>query len=234
MIKSPSDTELVHGHRERLRDRFVQRKMMPFEHFELMLAGVIPRRDVRKLTQRLIKHFGGMYNILTAPLDALIEFPGLGRASAIAIKNLQELYICALEERFRYDQIFYNDKSLHDYCRMLVGGKPIEEFHVLYLGYDRRLLNHELHSTGNETSSDVDIGKIIQHAKNYGARRVVFVHNHPTPLTSFSPVDRDMTRATYNMLRDVNIELYEHLVVSGDIVYSAVNMHILERHEYDV
>ncbi|MBN2891605.1 MAG: hypothetical protein JXL97_07050, partial [Bacteroidales bacterium] len=60
------------------------------------------------------------------------------------------------------------------------------------------------------------------------ATSIVMLHNHPQSMTSFSTDDITITTELKNILKTVNIDLFDHLLVSGNIVYSAKNMFLIK------
>ena len=130
------------GHRERLRAKFLDGKLADYEKLELLLAYVIPRRDVRPLARSLIKQFGGVYQVFTAPVKDLMSCKGIGQNTATFIKLVHEMMTVNYKYQLRDTPIFHDEKILHNYCRMVLGGKPIEELHILYLRRNRRSLAH--------------------------------------------------------------------------------------------
>ena len=60
-------TKHYHGHRRRLRERFVQNGLAGFsEHevIELLLTLAIPRADVKEPAKRLLGRFGDLRGVL--------------------------------------------------------------------------------------------------------------------------------------------------------------------------
>ncbi len=74
------------GHRERLKEKFLDNKLTEYEQLELLLSYAIPRRDVRPLSRKLIEHFGSVYYVIIAEYEDLIAVKGVGRSTAILIK----------------------------------------------------------------------------------------------------------------------------------------------------
>ncbi len=216
------------GHRERLRQKFLENKLTDYELLELLLSFVIPRRDVRPLARGLIAKFGSVYQVLTAPLESLTAYKGIGKNTAIFIKAIHQIMISGYKTCLDSAPIFRNEKVLANYCTLLLGGKTVEEFHILYLGSDMRLLKDDLHSTGTIDWAAVYPREIVKQALDLSARYVVLLHNHPTPNTSFSSDDIEMTTNIKEMLKVLDIELYDHYVVSGGIIYSARNLFLLK------
>ena len=78
-----------HGHRERLRTRFLDGgpdAVSEYELLELLLFRAIPRRDVKPLAKSLIAKFGSFSEVVSAPLPRLREVDGLGEAAIAELK----------------------------------------------------------------------------------------------------------------------------------------------------
>lgn len=208
------------GHRQRLRDKFVTRELEDYELLELLLCYAIPRCDVRRRAHQLMEKYGGIYQILTAPLESLQAQPGMGMNSAILFKAAHQAMIRGYKHCLETNAIFYDDKALLNYCRLQVGGKPVEELHILYLNADSFLIQDEVHSRGTTNESAVYPREIVKRALELEARKIVMVHNHPTANKSFSNDDIKITLQLQSILANVGIELAEHYVVSSGIVYS--------------
>lgn len=209
------------GHRQRLRDKFVRTELADHELLELMLCYAIPRCDTRRQAHRLLEKYGGIYQILSAPLESLESVPGMGESSAILFKAAHQAMIRGYRHILSENSIYYDEKALLNYCRLEVGGLPVEELHILYLNQENFLLLDDKHSTGTIDESAVYPREIIKIALELEARKIVMVHNHPTPGKSFSRPDIDMTLRLQPILANIGIELVDHYVVSGGIVYSA-------------
>ena len=229
MIKTGDLQSLQSGHRARLRKKFLDGQLAEYEILELLLTYAIPRRDVHALSRQLYKKYGSIQAVLSAPMESLMENDGIKENTAIFCKLIHKLmefeYKAVLDET----PIFCNHDQLINYCRILLAGKTVEEFHVFYLDGKYRLICDELHSVGTVDWAAVYVREIVRKALNSGAHYVVLLHNHPTVGTSFSTEDIKITANLDNALQKVEIELYDHLLVSGDIVYSARNMYLLEK-----
>lgn len=222
------DLSFHQGHRERLRQKFLEDKLTDYELLELLLSFAIPRRDVRPLARGLMKEFGGLYQILTAPYEDLLRYKGIGKNCAVFIKAIHKVMITGYKSCMDTRPIFHDEKVLSNYCKLLLSGKTIEEFHILYLSTDRRLLADDLHSSGTTDWAAVYPREIVKRALELNARYLVLLHNHPTPNMSFSTQDIEITTEIQNMLSVVGIELHDHYVVSGGILYSAKNLFLIK------
>ncbi len=82
------------GHRDRLRQRFVENgadALADYEILELVLFLAIPQRDVKPLAKTLIAKFGGLPEVMNAPVEELIKIDGIKENTAIALKSITAL-----------------------------------------------------------------------------------------------------------------------------------------------
>jgi len=75
------------GHRERLRQRFLEDDALNDEAvLELLLCYAIPQRDVRPLAHELITSYGSLDAVINADLADLCKFAGVKQTSAVLIR----------------------------------------------------------------------------------------------------------------------------------------------------
>lgn len=220
---------LQQGHRSRLRKKFLDGQLAEYEILELLLTYAIPRRDVRALSRLLYKKYGSIHKLISAPMESLIENEGVKENTATFFKVIYKLTQLEYKKVLDDSPIFYNYEKLENYCRILMVGKAIEEFHVFYLDANFKLIEDNLHSIGTVNWVAVYIREIVKRALDLNARNIVLLHNHPTSYTSFSSQDIEITQELENALAKLDISLYDHLLVSGDVIYSARNMHLLNK-----
>ncbi|MCR4917637.1 MAG: DNA repair protein RadC [Alphaproteobacteria bacterium] len=211
---------LCAGHRERLRQNFLDDKLPCYEVLELLLSYAIPRKDVRPLSRMLFKRFGGMYQILSASINELTSVPGMGKNTAIFIKVIQKIMLEGYKSELSERPVFHNKNLFDSYCKLMLGSSPIEEMHVLYLDINRKLLLDDTHSVGTTDWTAIHPREIIRKALDLQAKFVILVHNHPKNNTSFSTQDIEITNEIRALLQGVGIILDDHYVVSGGILYS--------------
>lgn len=227
MIKQKDLQSLQNGHRARLRKKFLDGQTADYEIIELLLMYAIPRRDVRALSRQLYKKYGSIHQILAASVESLMENDGIKENTVAFFKMIYKLM--ELEYKVVLDSapIFHKYEKLENYCKVLLSGKAIEEFHVFYLDSRYMLIEDELHSSGTIDWAAVYVREIAKRALDLNAHSVVLLHNHPTSCSCFSSQDIKITEEVESVLEKLGIDLYDHLLVSGDIVYSARNMHLL-------
>lgn len=229
MIKSEDLKSLQQGHRERLRKKFLDGHLTEYEILELLLTYVIPRRDVRTLSRQLYKKYGNIHRLMAASVEDLKSNDGIKENAATFFKLIHK--ITEMEYKISLDEkpIFHNYEKLENYCKLKLADKQIEEFHVFYLDALHMLISDELHSSGTVDWAAVYVREIVKRALDLNARSIVLVHNHPTPEMAFSSQDIEITKEIQSALEKLGVTLLDHLVVSGNIIYSAKNMNLLDR-----
>lgn len=228
MIKSEELQSLQQGHRARLRKKFLDGQLAEYEILELLLTYAIPRRDVRNLSRQLYKKYGSIHNLISDSIESLVKNEGVKDNTATFFKLIHKLTQLEYKTVLDSAPIFHNFEKLENYCKSILVGKTIEEFHVFYLDSKYKLIEDELHSSGTIDWAAVYIREIVKKALELNAQSVVLLHNHPSAYTSFSSQDIQITQELNDALNKLGINIYDHLLLSGDVIYSARNMRLLK------
>src|SRR6187551_1571710 len=107
------------GHRERLRERFLDapEAVPEYELLELVLFRAIPRRDVKPLAKALIAKFGSFAEVVSAPPKRLQEVDGLGEAAIAEIKIVQAAASRLARGEAKKRTVLSSWSAVLDYCR---------------------------------------------------------------------------------------------------------------------
>lgn len=211
------------GHRSRMRKRFLNEGLAEFsEHevLELLLFYSRPRGDTNALAHQLVDAFGSMRGVMEASADQLMTVKGVGEETATLLTMIPALvrYYAARVEagRVRFDT--RQDCAAH--CTALLAGERTEKLYALCLSANNELLGQRLLAEGSLSEVMAYPRLVVETALNYNAYGVVLCHNHPGGSATPSAADIMSTRQLRDVLRGVNIELLDHLIVSGGEAYS--------------
>src|SRR5260370_2346080 len=108
-----------HGHRGRLRERFLQGgsdALHDHEMLELILFHAILRGDVKPLAKQLLAKFGSFSEVIAAPVERLREVRGLGDASIAELKVVQAAANRLLRGEGKQRQGLSSWSSVGDHC----------------------------------------------------------------------------------------------------------------------
>ncbi|HEB6950316.1 TPA: DNA repair protein RadC [Salmonella enterica subsp. enterica serovar Hvittingfoss] len=110
---------------------------------------------------------------------------------------------------------FTSTQAARDWLRLRMTGLEREEFMVLYLNNQHRLLAHETLFTGTINRTEVHPREVLKRALHFNAAAVMLAHNHPSGDPAPSPEDRAITERLVQALNLVDIRLLDHLVAGG-------------------
>jgi DNA repair protein RadC len=228
-----------HGHRGRLRARFLAggaAALQDYELLELLLTFAIPYSDVKPLAKALIHRFGSFSHVLDAPPEALLEVTAkdmrgrplrLTEYSACLIhlaKAVTEIY---LKEGALKRQKIPSLEALVDYCRSAMGGLKDEQFRVLYLNSQNEILAEEIVQEGTVNQTVVYPRKVLELALKHKATGLILVHNHPSGNPTPSAADQELTRTLVKAGHALNLTVHDHLIISRHGYFSLAEQNML-------
>lgn len=205
------------GHRKRLKEKLLNNgseSLADYELLELVLSIAIPRKDVKPLAKELIGKFKSFGGVITANIKDLKEIKGIGETTIATLKIIEASQIKTLKDKVESRSIISNWNELIDYCKLNIGNKDTEEFHILYLNTKYYLIKDETHSTGTINSSSVYTREIMKKVLELGASSIILVHNHPTGDTTPSKADISITQKIIKSLETIDVSVHDHLIVS--------------------
>ena len=219
------DRPHYHGHRKRLRERFLAGGLAGFaEHevIELLLTLAIPRSDVKQPAKALLERFGSLRGVLDAPLPELRSVAGIGEAAAIGLRVIREAATLYLQEASEGAEVLRDPRRLADFWRMRIGGLGHEVFAVAYLDSAHRLLRNgvETLQEGTIDRAAVYPRRVVEAALRRQAAAIVLAHNHPSGDVRPSDHDKVLTRAVVLAAETIGLRVADHLIVSRDEAFS--------------
>lgn len=204
------------GHRQRLRSRFARCGLVGFQDYEiveLLLTYAIPRKDVKPLAKLLTERFHNISGLLNASANDLLSVPGVGIQTAILFRLMREMMTKALEDNLRSAAVFNSRQDICDFLRMKIGGSPKETLVVFYLNSGRRMIEYDLYH-GTVDHTNVYAREIAERALLTHACGVILAHNHPSGNPRPSPDDLVMTAGLRRTLAQLDITLFDHVIVT--------------------
>lgn len=210
-----------HGHRQRLRDRFLKTGadgLADYEIVELLLTLAIPRSDVKKPAKSLIDRFGNLRGILDAPLKELQEIKGLGSVAPVALQIIRAAAALYLQQSAEGGESLSDPDRLSAFWRMRIGALRDEVFEVAYLDSGLHLLRDgvERLEEGTVDRATVYPRRVVEAALRRGAAAIVLAHNHPNGIVQPTEQDKLLTRSIVLAAETVHLKIVDHLIVSPD------------------
>jgi DNA repair protein RadC len=208
-----------HGHRQRLRTRFLDAggdALPDYELLELMLFASNPRGDTKPLAKALIERFGSFQRVLSAPPQQLAEVKGLKEAGIVAIKTAQAAALRLAKAEAMERPVMASWNKVLDCCRASMAYETRESFRLLFLDRKNRLIADEVQQRGTIDHTPVYPREVVGRALELGAAAFIMVHNHPSGDATPSRADIEMTEAVKSAAEKLGIALHDHIVIGAD------------------
>ena len=226
--------ENIHkAHRLRLRKRFCEeglRSFEPHQVLELLLTYAIPQKDVNPLAHDLLNAFGTIDKVFEAPQEKLIKIKGMGEYSATLIRLAGAISVYYKDSKNRDMQILDSTEKLGEFLIPKFLDKTVECTYLLSMDNRLNLLNCTMISEGSVTQTPFPLRKVMDTLLNFRATAAVIAHNHPNGFALPSSTDRLMTQELQECLKKIEVELLDHIIVSGSDFVSLRNSGMLNQY----
>ncbi len=206
------------GHRQRLRDRFLDRDLEGFaddEVLELLLSFGTPRSDCKEPARAALKHFGSLSAVLEAPLPALQKIKGIGPKNGFAIHFIQAVAGRYLQERLCGRRYLHSSTQVRDYLIHSLRGLKKEVLTVIYLDSAHAIINSETVAEGTININTVYPRELIKNALAQNASAIIIAHNHPSGSLDPSAQDLQLTKTLTLLGNMMQIQLLDHIIIGN-------------------
>ena len=211
------------GHRERLRERFLQSGLdgfLDYEIVELLLTLGTPRKDCKQMAKAAVKEFGGLQGVLDASLDDLQRIKDIGRSNAFGIKLFQ-----AVSERYAKEHIpqkitLDSSDAVARFLQESIGKKMKEYFVMFSLDVHNNLIKITNISMGSLDASIVHPREVFKEAIQCSAAQIIFAHNHPSGDPRPSTADLEITQRLIEAGKILGIKVLNHVIVTKSEYFS--------------
>jgi DNA repair protein RadC len=216
MADEDADTPHYLGHRQRLRERFLDgggKALADYEVLELLLCQAQPRLDVKPIAKRLIDRFGGLAAALAASREELESVKGVKEASVVALQIVREAALRMSKQEVMNRPVLGSWKSLLDFCHQAMAYEKKEHFRLLFLDGKNALIHEEVQQSGTVNHTPVYPREVVKRALEVGASAIIMVHNHPSGDPTPSQDDIAMTKEVAQIGAKLGITLHDHVII---------------------
>ena len=217
--------DLKNGHRERLRQKYLNggyKGFLDYELLELLLTYSIERRDVKVIAKSLLEEFKSIENVVKSDREDLLKVKGVGPNTAIFLNLIGDIATNIYENKLVDKDItsISNKNDLLAYLKGNIAFNSAEQFMVMFLDNTNKIIANKVLFTGTIDRSAIYPREIIKYVLKYEAKSIIFAHNHPAGSINPSVLDVDFTKKIYNTLKELDIRLFDHIIITKDGYYS--------------
>lgn len=228
-------SEKAHGHRLRLREKFLRGGLagfLDYEIVELLLTLGTPRKNCKEQAREALKRFRTLRGILEAPEAELQRINGIGPHNIFGFKLIQEVSRYYLKEKMMSKPYCHSSKEVFDYLYHTLRDVKKEKFKVLFLDSKNQILEEKTVFEGTVDSSIVYPREIMEEALKSNASSLIFVHNHPSGDPDPSASDREITRELVFAASVMQIKVLDHIIIGNNRYFSFADEGLIE--DYDI
>ncbi len=199
------------------------------ELLAILLGTGSAGEDALALARRVLAGYGTLDRLLAASTTDLLTVRGLGYAKVARLKALHELTMRHGEEHMVADQVFSDVSKVARYIQRRIGYRDREVFGCLFLDTRHRMLAWEELFLGSVNRAHVYAREVLRRGLALNAAAVIFGHNHPSGVAEPSQADLQLTADLKGLLRRVDVEVLDHIVVSAGTTVSMAARGLLPR-----
>ena len=195
-----------------------------YELLAIILGVGSSDENVFDLAKKIISLYPNIKDLLEITYLELIKIKGIKEAKATKIIASIEFAKRIFEykpARVKVD----NPETIYSLMRFELENKTHEEFFVLYLDKQLRLIKKELIATGTDDMILFDIKKIFKTALKCDSNNLVLVHNHPSGTLCPSVSDIEATKKIISAAENLEINILDHVIITNSGFYSFAKKH---------
>ena len=206
--------------REKL-ERLGTQALSDAELLAILIGSGSPKEDAVSLMKRILNDCNNNLNTLgKLTIHDLCQYNGVGPAKAITI-----LAACELGKRRQLETVeerpdIGTATRIYNHMHPILQDKDVEEFWILLMNQNHRLIKKVCIAHGGISEVSVDIRIIMREAVLANATILAVCHNHPSGSLSPSRMDNDLTHSIQNACRLMRIHFLDHVIVTDGAYYS--------------
>ena len=207
------------GHRERMKNRYIEqgfRSFEPHELVEMLLYFGVAQQDTNPLAHELLNMFGTVKAVLRADREILLSVKGVTPHVATLLNLVGDLHRYCAEEEQPLGVPLRVTKDFVAFLKPRFDGLPVEEVWVVCLDVLSRVVGVHRVSRGTPANAEVNLRNILQYVLSDNASKMIVAHNHPSGIALPSEPDIHMTVALAKALNAMNVQLRDHLIFARD------------------
>jgi DNA repair protein RadC len=198
------------------------------ELIAILIGSGNPKQSAVDLSKVILNSVQNNLNELAGlSVKGLMKFHGIGEAKAISIIAALELgRRRKTEDRIKKPKL-NTSKDSFKLLYPLMADKITEEFWIVLLNQNNKVLSKHLISTGGIAGTVADVRIILKLAIDELAASIVLSHNHPSGSVKPSHQDKVLTHKIVESASIMEIKVVDHIIIGDEDYFSFADEQIL-------
>ncbi len=191
------------------------------ELLAILVGSGSPQEDAVSLMKRILNDCNNNLNTLgKMTLRQLCDYNGVGPAKAITILAACELGKRRQMEKAEERPDLGTATKIYNHMHPVLQDSDVEEFWLLLMNQNHRLIKQVCISHGGITEVSVDIRIIMREAVLANATILAVCHNHPSGNLRPSTADNDLTNQLQRACQLMRIHFMDHVIITDGNYFS--------------
>jgi DNA repair protein RadC len=216
---------------DRPREKFLLKGKNSLSDAELLaiIMGSGNREDSAvQLARKILDSVGNnWHNLSLLQISDLMKFKGVGEAKAISIATALEIGRRRAAQEVPEKIQVTNSQETYKVLAPFLADLQTEEFWVVFLNQNNRIIAKSRLSSGGINQSVVDIRILFKNALEHFATGIIVAHNHPSGNLKPSQEDLKITKQIAEAGKILNIQLLDHLILAQNSYLSFADENLL-------
>lgn len=220
------------NHRERTRQRFINEGLdsfAPHQVVEFLLFYAVPRGDTNGLAHKLLNAFGSISRLFEADPRDIAKRCNVKESTAIIFSMMPQVFRVYSKDAMKTRKALGDSAAAGEYAQCLFTGRIYEAFFVICLDKQNRIIHEEMICEGTIDEVPCYPRLVMTSVLRHNAQKVIFAHNHPSGLRTPSGNDIESTNKLVKVLKEVNIDVVDHIIVGQEGYVSMADIGCIHR-----
>jgi DNA repair protein RadC len=205
-----------------------RRALSDAELIAILIGSGSRNESAVELSKRILHHYDNdLQKVGKVSVSELSKFKGIGEAKAISIIAALELGRRRGDTEIKAPEIVNGSRSVYNVLKRHLVDLNHEEFWILLLSRNCKIIAKELISKGGLSGTVADPKVIFGIALQHQASSIILAHNHPSGNLKPSQQDIDLTKKIHAAGRILDIGVLDHLIITDGGFFSFADEELL-------
>ncbi len=191
------------------------------ELIAILIGSGTPKMSAVELSKEILNAVENNLNELAkCSVHELMVHKGIGEAKAISIITALELGRRRREADILDRKKIDSSSDIFELMQPQLADLGHEEFHVILLSNNNKIIRKVCISTGGITGTVADVRLIMKSAISENATAMALCHNHPSGIVKPSQADISLTKKVKAAGEILDIKVVDHVIITLKEYYS--------------
>jgi DNA repair protein RadC len=181
----------------------------------ILALAVPPGTDPMEAARTLLERFGTIGNVFAADPAELAAAAKGRQQIRVIVPLLHEAALRLMRARISQGDLLSCHDALMAYLQASLARDTVEQFRVLFLDRNARLISDEILAQGTIDQTPVYPREVMRRAIQLKATELILVHNHPGWNPTPSREDIAMTRRLGQIATVLGLTVRDHVIVGN-------------------